>query len=185
MRKGELQMIKLVEIRTGSTFWEIDGVTVRFQRKKSVGDALTKQLIEEYRELLIHEAYRDYPVKICEIDNLLGDIVLLRIGVEVYFEAFMKMFAYYTEGYIEAWSKSDKKFVTNRTSMFPVFVYMFKKRMVDTSESPVSILKNISCNKKDFLEIYEAKFSDFWIEKIVKKVKEEELLDDIREKLEL
>jgi hypothetical protein len=36
-------MIKLIEIKTGSAFWEIDGVILRFQRKKSIGDVLTEQ----------------------------------------------------------------------------------------------------------------------------------------------
>ena len=112
MKKEVLQMIKLIEIKTGSAFWEIDGVILRFQRKKSIGDVLTEQLIGEYRELLLNEEYKEHPTKICEINAILGDVILLRIGIEIYFETFIKMFAYYTERYIRAWELSDKKLVS-------------------------------------------------------------------------
>jgi integrase len=180
MKKEVLQMIKLIEIKTGSAFWEIDGVILRFQRKKSIGDALTEQLIREYRELLLKEEYKEHPTKICEIDSILGDAILLRIGIEVYFEAFIKMFAYYTERYVKAWGKSDKKLVSNRTSMFPAFVYMFKNQLVDKLDSPIAILKNIPCDNQYFFDIYEEKFSAFWIEQAKNNVQERETLDDIR-----
>jgi integrase len=180
MKKEVLQMIKLIEIKTGSAFWEIDGVILRFQRKKSVGDVLTEQLIGEYQELLLKEEYKEHPTKICEIDSILGDVILLRIGIEVYFEAFIKMFAYYTERYVKAWGKSDKKLVSNRTSMFPAFVYMFKNQLVDKLDSPIAILKNIPCDNQYFFDIYEEKFSAFWIEQAKNNVQEREPLDDIR-----
>lgn len=180
MKKEVLQMIKLIEIKTGSAFWEIDGVIFRFQRKKSIGDVLTEQLIGEYRELLLNEEYKEHPTKICEINAILGDVILLRIGIEIYFETFIKMFAYYTERYIRAWELSDKKLVSNRTSMFPAFVYMFKNQLVDKSDSPIAILKNIPCDNQCFFDIYEEKFSAFWKIQVKNKVEEKEPLDNIR-----
>jgi len=173
-------MIKLIEIKTGSAFWEIDGVILRFQRKKSVGDVLMEQLIGEYRELLLNEEYKEHPTKICEINAILGDVILLRIGIEIYFEAFIKMFAYYTESYVRTWGMSDKKLVSNRTSMFPAFVYMFKNQLVDKSDSPIAILKNIPCDNQCFFDIYEEKFSAFWKIQVKNKVEVKEPLDNIR-----
>lgn len=176
-------MIKLIEIKTGSAFWEIDGVILRFQRKKCIGDVLTGQLIGEYRELLLNEGYRDNPIKICELNSVLGDVILLRIGVEVYFEAFMKMFTYYTERYVKEWCDAEKRFITNKTSMFPVFVYMLRNRLVDKTDSPVAILKNIQCDNQLFLDIYAEKFSAFWTEQIKRKVQGQESLYAVKEQI--
>ena len=33
-------MIQMLEIRTGSAIWEIDGTILRFRRLKNVGDAV-------------------------------------------------------------------------------------------------------------------------------------------------
>jgi len=176
-------MIKLIEIKTGSAFWKIDGVIIRFQRKKSIGNVLTEQLIREYKELLLNEEYKEHPTKICEIDSILGDVILLRIGIEIYFEAFIKMFTYYTESYVRAWGMSDKKLISNRTSMFPAFVYMFRNQLVDKSDSSIAILRNSSCDNQCFFDIYEEKFSAFWIIQVKNKVEEKEPLDDIRERI--
>ncbi len=176
-------MIKLLEIKTGSAFWEIDGVILRFQRKKSIGDVVIEQLIGEYRELLLNETYKEYPAKICDINNALGDVILLRIGIEVYFDAFIKMYEYYIERYVRAWGMSDKKLVSNRTSIFPAFVYMFKNQLVDKSDCSIAILRNSPSDNQCFFDIYEEKFSAFWIVQVKKKVEEKELLNDIRERI--
>jgi len=176
-------MIRLIKIKTGSAFWEIDGVILSFKRKKLIGDTLTGQLIEEYRELMLNESYRKNPLKICELDSVLGDIILLRIGAEVYHDPFLKMFAYYTERYVQEWCDAGKRFATNKTSMFPVFVYMFRNRLVDKVDSPVGILRNIPCDNQLFFNIYEQKFSAFWAKKIKRKVEEQEPLNDIKEQI--
>jgi integrase len=176
-------MIRLIEIKTGSAFWEIDGVILRFQRKKCIGDTLTGQLIEEYRELLLNESYRKNPLKICELDSVLGDVILLRIGAEVYLEPFLKMFAYYAECYVQEWCDAGKRFSTNKTSMFPVFVYMFRNRLADKVDSPVAILRNIPCDNQLFLNIYEQKFSAFWAKQIKRKVEGQEPLYAIKEQI--
>lgn len=176
-------MIQLIEIKTGSAFWEIDGIILRFQRKKCIGDELTGQLIKEYRDLLLNEAYRKEPMKLRELDRVLGDVILLRIGVEVYFEAFMKIFSYYTEHYVKEWCDAGKRFSSNRTSVFPVFVYMFKNELTDKSDSPVAILRNTPCSNHFFLDIYEEKFTSFWAERIKSKIEEQEPLYGITEQI--
>lgn len=176
-------MIQLIEIKTGSAFWEIDGIILRFQRKKCIGDKLTGQLIKEYRDLLLNEAYRKEPMKLRELDRVLGDVILLRIGVEVYFEAFMKIFSYYTEHYVKEWCDAGKRFSSNRTSVFPVFVYMFKNELTDKSDSPVAILRNTPCRNHFFLDIYEEKFTSFWAERIKSKIEEQEPLCGITEQI--
>lgn len=176
-------MIKLVEIKTGSAFWEIDGVILRFQRKKSIGDERTGRLIEEYRDLLQKESYLENQEKLCKLVGVLGDVILLRIGVEVYFDAFMKMFAHYTERYVKAWCDAGKKFHTNKTSLFPVFVYLFRNQLMDTADSPLAILRNVSCDNQILLDIYEEKFTAFWTEQIRSKVDAWEPLFAIKEQI--
>lgn len=176
-------MIELIEIKTGSAFWEIDGVVIRFQRKKSIGDDLTGYLIKEYRDLLLSENYRKEPMKINELEGVLGSVVLLRIGAEVYFEAFIRMFSYYTELYVKEWCDAGKRFSANKTSVFPVFVYMFRNQLVNKAESPVGFLKNTPCDNQLFLDIYEEKFTAFWSERIKAKIEKQETLYAIKEQI--
>lgn len=176
-------MIRLIEIKTGSAFWEIDGVVLRFQRKKSIGDDVTGQLIGEYRDLLRDESYREKPDKLRGLAGVLGDVILLRIGVEIYFHAFMKMFSYYTEQYVKAWADAGKRFSTNQTSLFPVFAYLFKNQLSDTADSPVAILRNVACNHKIFLDVYEEKFTLFWTDQIKSRIERQEPLCSIKEQI--
>ena len=45
-------MIQMLEIRTGSAIWEIDGTILSFRRLKNVGDAVVERRINQYRSLL-------------------------------------------------------------------------------------------------------------------------------------
>lgn len=51
-------MIQMLEIRTGSAIWEIDGTILRFQRLIKAGDEEVENRINQYKSLLLEERYR-------------------------------------------------------------------------------------------------------------------------------
>ena len=176
-------MIKLIEIKTCTAFWDIDGTVLRFQRRKQVDDEQTCRMIEQYRDLLLDETYKSYPQMLREIACILPDNILARIGIAVYQEQFLKMFAYYSKLYVEQWEQSGKCFTTNKVSMYPVFEFMFRNRLVEQPDSPLVLLKNISCDSEMFLDIFEEYFSSFWTGKITERVLEQKTLAPIRKRI--
>ena len=176
-------MIKLIEIKTCTAFWDIDGTVLRFQRRKRVDDELTGRTIERYRELLLNETYKSCPQMLRDIACILTDNILVRIGIEVYQKQFLKMFEYYSKLYVEQWEQAGKCFISNKTAMFPVFEFMFRNRLVEQPDSPITILRDIPCDSKIFLNIFEECFSSFWAGKIREKVLKQETLAPIRERI--
>lgn len=176
-------MIKLLEIKTCTAFWDIDGTVLRFQRRKCVDDELTGRTIERYRELLLNETYKSCPQMLRDIACILTDNILARIGMEVYQEQFLKMFKHYSKLYAEQWEQAGKCFITNKMAMFPVFEFMFRNRLVEHPDSPLVLLRDISCDNKIFLNIFEECFSSFWGGKIREKVLNQETLASIRERI--
>jgi hypothetical protein len=176
-------MIKLLEIKTCTAFWDIDGTVLCFQRRKRVDDELTGRTIERYRELLLDETYKSCPQMLRDIACILTDNILARIGIEVYQKQFLKMFQHYSTLYVEQWEQAGKCFVSNKTAMFPVFEFMFRNRLVEQPNSPLVLLRDISCDSKIFLNIFEECFSSFWVNKIREKVLGQETLAPIRERI--
>lgn len=176
-------MIELIEIKTCTALWSVDGILLRLQRRKHTDDKLTQQAIETYRDLLLNESYKNSLQMLCEISGILTDSSIVRIGMDVYREQFQKMFAYYAKLYTELWEQSRKCFSCNKVSMFPVFEFMFRNRLVEQPESPIIILKGVACDSKIFLDIFEDCFSSFWAAKITEKVKAKETLSAIRKRI--
>ena len=176
-------MIKLLEIKTCTAFWNIDGKTLWLQRRKKVDDQLTARTIAQYRDMLLNETYKTSPHMLREIACILRDTVLTRIGTEVYPEQFLKMFGHYSELYAKQWEKSGNCYSTNKMSMYPVFEFMFQNRIVERTDSPLTVLKDIPCDTHAFLNIFENSFSSFWKVRIEKKVAVKETLASIRERI--
>lgn len=176
-------MTQLIEIKTCTALWSVDGVPLRLQRRKNINDRLTQQTIERYREFIQDEAYKSSPQVLCEIAKILTDSSIVRIGMAVYQEQFLKMFEHYTRLYVKEWEQSEKCFSSNKVSMFPVFEFMLRNRLVDQPESPITILKAVACDNKIFLDTFEKCFSAFWAEKIGERIDQQEDLSAIREKI--
>lgn len=176
-------MTQLIEIKTCTALWSVDGVPLRLQRRKNINDRLTQQTIERYREFIQDEAYKSSPQVLCEIAEILTDSSIVRIGMVVYQEQFLKMFEHYTRLYVKEWEQSEKCFSSNKVSMFPVFEFMLRNRLVDQPESPITILKAVACDNKIFLDTFEKCFSAFWAEKIGERIDQQEDLSAIREKI--
>lgn len=176
-------MTQLIEIKTCTALWSVDGVPLRLQRRKNIIDRLTQQTIERYREFIQDEAYKSSPQVLCEIAEILTDSSIVRIGMAVYQEQFLKMFEHYTRLYVKEWEQSEKCFSSNKVSMFPVFEFMLRNRLVDQPESPITILKAVACDNKIFLDTFEKCFSAFWAEKIGERIDQQEDLSAIREKI--
>ena len=81
-------MTQLIEIKTCTALWSVDGVPLRLQRRKNINDRLTQQTIEQYREFIQDEAYKSSPQVLCEIAEILTDSSIVRIGMVVYQEQF-------------------------------------------------------------------------------------------------
>lgn len=79
-------MIQMLEIRTGSAIWEIDGTILRFRRLKNVGDAVVERRINQYKSLLLEERYRANQEELIGITEILGEVILLKIGSEAFYK---------------------------------------------------------------------------------------------------
>ena len=117
-------MIQMLEIRTGSAIWEIDGTILRFRRLKNVGDAVVERRINQYKSLLLEERYRANQEELIGITEILGEVILLKIGSEAFYKKFFQMFRFYCSRFMEAWKSSEKYMVSNKVSMFPALQYI-------------------------------------------------------------
>ena len=177
-------MIKMLEIKTCTAFWDIDGTIMRFQRRKRVSDETMGIKIAQYKELLLGNLYEAHPETLCEINNALDEVILVRIGFEVYREDFLRMFRYYAQSYTQQWDKADKVVRAKKISIFPVFQWMFKSEMVDIEESPIVVLRPIEGNEI-FMNIFEMQFAEYWKGKIQENVLNKDSLEVIRKKIGL
>ncbi|MCR4436677.1 MAG: hypothetical protein QHH06_12995 [Clostridiales bacterium] len=175
-------MIKMLEIKTCTAFWDIDGTIMRFQRRKRVRDETMGIKIAQYKELLLGNLYEAHPEMLCEINDVLDEVILVRIGFEVYRDDFLRMFKFYAQSYIKRWDKSDKVVQGRKISIFPVFQLMFKNEMVDIEESPIIVLRPIEGNEI-FMNIFEMQFAEYWKGRIQKAVLDKDTLVAIRKKI--
>lgn len=175
-------MIRMLKAERSHAMWDIDGIEICFRRSKSVSDELFRQSLIKYCDLLRTESYKDCHEQLCELALVLGGIVLIRTGVGALQSEFLKMFEHYSEKYIEMWYQSGKCVTVRRVNMFPVFDLIFKNILTDRFDGSLEAPTCIPC-KQNFREIYEQKFTAFWVHKISEKVKNGEPLYDMSERL--
>lgn len=176
-------MVELMEIKTCTALWKVDGTLLRLQRRNHTDDKLTCQTIEQYLDLLLNETYKSSPQMLREIAGVLTDRIIVRIGMEVQREQFLNMFEYYSKTYVRQWEQSGACLQSNNISMFPVFEFMFRNRLAGLSESPLAVLRNIPCDSQIFLDIFERCFTSFWTARISEKVEAKETLAAIRKRI--
>lgn len=176
-------MVELMEIKTCTALWKVDGTLLRLQRRNHTDDKLTCQTIEQYLDLLLNETYKSSPQMLREIAGVLTDRIIVRIGIEVCREQFLNMFEYFSKAYVGQWEQSGACLQSNKISMFPVFEFMFRNRLAGPLESPLAVLQNISCDSQVFLDIFERCFISFWTDRIGEKVEAKETLAAIRKRI--
>ena len=176
-------MVELLEIKTSTAFWNINGIILRFQRRKRFDDNITKQAIEMYISVLLNKEYLRDQTVLKNIIDVLSDTIVLRIGVIIFKQAFIEMFDYFSNLYVEQWAVSNKCFTTNKLTVFPVLEFMFNNRLSDREGCKTNLMKCIGSCCDEFSEVYEKAFRSYWSEKILKAICKNECLSDIREKI--
>lgn len=176
-------MIQMLEIRTGSAIWEIDGTILRFRRLKNVGDAVVERRINQYKSLLLEERYRANQEELIGITEILGEVILLKIGSEAFYKKFFQMFRFYCSRFMEAWKSSEKYMVSNKVSMFPALHYMFYGKVQGTEACNLAALRGLSCGNEIFQKIFREEFAGFWIKEIGSIVARNESLKAVADKI--
>ena len=176
-------MIQMLEIRTGSARWEIDGTILRFRRLKNVGDAVVERRINQYKSLLLEERYRANQEELIGITEILGEVILLKIGSEAFYKKFFQMFRFYCSRFMEAWKSSEKYMVSNKVSMFPALHYMFYGKVEGTEACNLAALRGLSCGNEIFQKIFREEFAGFWIKEIGSIVARNESLKAVADKI--
>lgn len=176
-------MIQMLEIKTGSAIWEIDGTILRFQRLKKVGDEEVERRIKQYKSLLLEERYRESQKELIDITHILGEVILLKIGVEAFHNKFFQMFRFYCSRFMGLWKASEKCMVSNKVSMFPALHYMFYGMVEEIENCNVAALRGLSCEKEKFQKIFREEFKEFWTKEIGKMTDQNESLEMVADKI--
>lgn len=176
-------MIRMLEIKTGSAIWDIDGTILRFNRLKKIGDEEVKKQIIRYKTILQEGCYRKNPKELIRIASLLGEIILLKIGVEAYQKDFFQMFDYYCERYMEEWKESEQCMISNKISVFPALFFMFRGKIVGAGACNLASLRGLSCGGQKFQDIFREKVRLFWTKEISSIVEKNEDLQAIKDKI--
>lgn len=176
-------MIQMLEIKTGSSIWEIDGTILRFQHLKKTGDEEVKRRINQYKSLLLEERYRANMEELISITEILGEVILLKIGSEVFYNQFFQMFRFYCSRFVEVWKNSEKCMISNKVSMFPALRYMFYGTVEGTEACNLAVLRGMSCRNEIFQKIFREEFEKFWKNEIESMIAENESLGAIADKI--
>lgn len=176
-------MIQMLEIRTGSAIWEIDGIILCFRRLKNAGDEAVEKRITQYKSLLLEERYRANKEELIGITEILGEVILLKIGSETFHDEFFQMFRFYCSRFMEAWKSSEKYMVSNKVSMFPALHYMFYGKVEGTEACNLAALRGLSCGNEIFQKIFREEFAGFWIKEIGSIVARNESLKAVADKI--
>ena len=174
-------MVHLLENKTSGALWEIDGIVLRLRRRTCIGDELVKETIQQYQDILSTESYLRTPNILQEIASILGCVAIVRIGMEVYQDRFLRMFGHFVERYVERWAQSEECFVTNKVSAKPIFNFMF----CDDSDKALYsiILREVPRGRKLFQDAFADRFSAFWIKELERKVRAKERLEPVVERI--
>lgn len=172
------QMIKLEK----GYQWNIDGHEMRFRYKKGVSKEIFGQMIARYCDLVRSGLYKAHPDQLCEAATVAGDIVLIRIGLEVFPNEFLSMFRHFVKRYIDQWEKSGRCVSIRRVNMRPVFDLMFHNLLTDRFDGSLMAPSHIPC-VQCFKEIYEQEFAAFWVCRIAEKIQAYEPLYSISERI--
>ncbi|MGL6219184.1 MAG: tyrosine-type recombinase/integrase [Lacrimispora sphenoides] len=176
-------MVQMIEVeRGGYCLWDIDGITVRIRSRKDVDCTLFCQAIMQYCNLLKTESYQTNPEKLCAIAAIMGDVALIRIGLEVFEDSFSKMYEHYSKRYIDQLYQSGKCVSIRRVNMLPVFDLMFKNVLTDRFDGSLLIPTRIPC-APHFRRIFEREFAAFWVHAIAEKIQSGEPLYSISERI--
>ena len=176
-------MIQMLEIRTGSAIWEIDGTILRFRRLKNAGDEAVEKRITQYKALLLEERYRENKEELIGITEILGEVILLKIGSEAFHDEFFQMFRFYCSRFMEAWKNSEKCMISNKVSMFPALHYMFYGTVEGAEACNLAALRGLSCGNEIFQKIFREEFAGFWIKEIGSIVARNESLKAVADKI--
>lgn len=176
-------MIQMLEIRTGSAIWEIDGTILRFQRLKKSGDEEVARRINQYKSLLLEERYRANQEELIGITEILGEVILLKIGSEAFYKKFFQMFRFYCSRFMEAWKNSEKYMVSNKVSMFPALHYMFYGNVEGTEACNLAALRGLACGNEIFQKIFREEFAGFWIKELGSMIERNESLGVMADKI--
>lgn len=176
-------MIQMLEIRTGSAIWEIDGAILCFQRLKKSGDEEVARRINQYKSLLLEERYRANQEELIGITEILGEVILLKIGSEAFHNEFFQMFRFYCSRFMEAWKNSEKCMVSNKVSMFPALHYMFYGKVEGTEACNLAALRGLSCGNEIFQKIFREEFAGFWIKELGSMIERNESLGVMVDKI--
>lgn len=163
-------MIQMLEIKTGSAIWEIDGTILRFQRLKKIGDGEVEKRINQYKSLLLEGRYHEIQKELIDLTEILGEVILIKIGAEAFPNEFFQMFRFYCGRFMEEWKNSEECMISNKVSMFPALHYMFTGMMEGTKNCNVAALRGLSCYKENFQAIFREEFVGFWTREIGKRV---------------
>lgn len=176
-------MIQMLEIRTGSAIWEIDGTILRFQRLKKIGDEEVGRRINQYKSLLLEERYRANQEELIGITEILGEVILLKLGSEAFYKKFFQMFRFYCSKFMEAWKNSEKCMVSNKVSMFPALHYMFYGKVEGAEACNLAALRGLSCGNEIFQKIFREEFAGFWIKELGSMIARNESLGAMADKI--
>ena len=176
-------MIKLIGIKTSSAIWEIDGIVIKTQRLKNVGNEKIEKNISDYINLMTSGNYKRNPNELYKIAETLGSTMILKIGTDIYLNYFLKMFDYYTKEYIKQWAEIGGVIISNKISMFPVFEYMFQGKIVEKEDSNIAILRSSTSDNAMFFKVFDKRFSEFWTAEIKSTVKNQNLLVEIEKRI--
>lgn len=176
-------MIQMLEIRTGSAIWEIDGTILRFQRLKKSGDEDVARRINQYKSLLLEDRYRANQEELIGITEILGEVILLKIGSEAFYKKFFQMFRFYCSRFMEAWKNSEKCMVSNKVSMFLALHYMFYGKVEGTEACNLAALRGLSSGNEIFQKIFREEFAGFWIKELGSMIERNESLGAMADKI--
>lgn len=178
-------MVELLRIKTSTAVWNIDGVEMRFQRRKNTSDDQTKLAIEKYISFLVNNEYEQDWMSLKNIMKILADTMAIRIGMTIYRNEFLNMFGYYSGVYVREWADSNKSFTTNKLTVLPVFEFMFRNNLCNVQETNPYILKCIEGDSDIFSHILNEQFCSYWKNKISDCIGNNTSLEQMCEKIGL
>ena len=178
-------MVELIEIKTCTAFWRIEGKIFRFQRRKRISDDDTKTAIEKYIKIMADKEYLIESDCVSKVGETLSDTIMLHIGMELYKDEFCDMFKWFSVKYMEIWDSLCVVFGTNRITNYGVFMLMFHNEFVSNDIGYVDVLKCIDENNSIFQNIFEKVKYEFWYKIVKRNVLCSETLEFISKKIGL
>lgn len=178
-------MVELIEIKTCTAFWSIEGKIFRFQRRKKTSDEDTKTAIEKYIEIMIDKGYLIESDCVSKVGKTLSDTIMIHIGMELYKDKFCDMFKWFSVKYMEIWESSQAMFGTNRITNYGVFKLMFHNEFIISDIGYGAVLKCIEGDNSIFQNIFEKVKREFWYKITEQKVLSGEMLEHISKKIGL